>query len=105
MTRPPLAPIESIFEISSSEDIPEGRFEIDTDLDKIMIKMSEKTYHLVEELRQTDDDTRAAIMNSLYVPVIMQVLEQIGVSGFEPFEQYRWLPPFRGALRTDQHRS
>lgn len=95
VTRPPLPAIESIFEIISSDEIPDGRFEIDTEQDRIIVKMGETTYQLVQELRQTDDDTRAVIMNALYAPIIMEVLEQLGEAGYEPFEQYRWLHPFR----------
>jgi len=95
VTRPPLPAVESIFEIISSEEIPEGRFEIDTEQDRVSIKMGEKTYQLVQELRQTDDDTRAVVMNALYAPIIMEVLEQLGEAGFEPFEPYRWLHPFK----------
>lgn len=95
VTRPPLPAIETIFEIKSSDDISDGRFEIDTDLDRITITMGKDTYQLVQELRQTDDDTRAVIMNALYVPVVMEVLEQLGAQGYEAFEEYRWLHPFR----------
>jgi hypothetical protein len=33
-------------------------------------------------------------MNSLFVPVVMQVLDQLA-EGYEQFEQYRWVHPFR----------
>jgi len=95
VTRPTLPAIESIFEIKSSEDITDGRFDIDTDQDRITITMGEKTYQLVQQLRQTDGDTKAVVMNALYAPVVMQVLEQLSEQGYEPFEQYRWLHPFR----------
>ena len=99
MARAPLPAIESIFEIKSSDDIPDDRFEVETEEHRITITMGKNTYHLVQELRQTAEDTRAVAMNALYVPVIMQVLEQIGSQGTEPFEQYRWFNPFK--LRCD----
>jgi hypothetical protein len=94
VTRPPLASLESIFEIMSSDQVEDGMFEVDTESDRVTVRMSEKTYHLVQGLRQTDDVTRAVVMNSLFVPVVMQVLDQL-VEGYEQFEQYRWLHPFR----------
>lgn len=94
VTRPPLATIESIFEIESSAEMENGRFEVNTDCDRITVSMSEKTYHLVQCLRQTDDVTRAVIMNSLYVPIVMQVLDLLK-DGPEQFEHRRWFHPFR----------
>ncbi len=95
ITRPPLPSIESIFEIKSSDDVPEGRFEVDMESDRITVGMSAKTYLLVQSLRQNDDHTRVVVMNSLYVPIVMQVLDQLTEEGYEQFEQYRWLHPFR----------
>jgi hypothetical protein len=94
VTRLPLASIESIFEIMSSDQIPDGKFEVDTESDRVTVRMSEATYRLVQALRQTDDITRDVLMNSLYVPVVMQVLDQL-TDGYEQFEKYRWLHPFR----------
>lgn len=95
VTRPPLAPIESIFEIIASEQVIEGRFDVDTESDKITVRMNPKTFLLVQSLREESEITRNVIMNCLYIPVIMQVLDQLK-DGFEQFEQYRWLYPFKG---------
>ena len=94
VTRPPLPSIESIFEIIASDEVLEGRFELDTEADRISVRMGPKTYRLVQSLRQTDDVTRVVVMNSLFSPVVMQVLQQLS-DGYEQFEQYRWLHPFR----------
>jgi len=93
VTRPPLPPVESIFEIVASDDVEEGEFEIDTETDRITVAMAPGTYALAQALRQTDDVSRAAIMNAVYVPVIMEVLDRLRDSA-EPYEQYRWLHPF-----------
>lgn len=92
--RPPLAPLESIFEIIASEEVKEGEFVVDTEADRITVRMAEATYQLVQALRQTDDLSRVAVMNALFVPVVMEVLERLQ-EGLEQFEQYRWLHPFR----------
>lgn len=96
VTRPPLPPLESIFEIQSSDTIPDGEFNVDPEADRITVRMSPATYHLVQELRTADDSTRAVLMNALYVPIIMEVLDLLrGDDGDERFEQYRWLHPFK----------
>lgn len=94
VTRPPIAPAESIFEILASKEVSDRKFEIDTQTDRITIRMSPSTFELVQTLRQTNDQSRAAIMNGLFVPVMMEVLDQIR-DGYEQFEQFRWLHPFR----------
>ncbi|SDY18954.1 hypothetical protein SAMN05518669_11016 [Variovorax sp. YR634] len=93
VTRPPLPTIESIFEIVLSKEVGENEFEIDTEHDRITVLMGERTFQLVQGLRQADETTRAVAMNSVYVPVVMQVLVQLA-EGSEHFEQYRWLHPF-----------
>lgn len=94
VTRPPLPPLESIFEIMSSDEVPEDEFELDTEADRITVRMPPATYQRVQDFRQTDDATRAVLMNALYVPVIMEVLDRLR-DGEAQFEQYRWLYPFK----------
>jgi len=94
VTRPPLPPLESIFEIQSSDQVPDGEFELDTTNDRITVLMPKTTYQLVQDLRGGDDGARAVLMNALYVPIIMEVLDQLR-DGDGQFEQYRWLHPFR----------
>ena len=94
VTRPPLPPLESIFEIQSSDEVPIGEFELDTTNDRITVLMPKSTYQLVQDLRNEDESTRAVLMNALYVPIVMEVLDQLR-DGEEQFEQYRWLHPFR----------
>lgn len=94
VTRLPLPPLESIFKIQSSDHVPAGEFEIDTSDDLITVLMPKASYELVQDLRNFDESTRAALMNALYVPVIMEVLDQLR-DGDEQFEQCRWLHPFR----------
>ena len=45
-------------------------------------------------MRQTDDGTRAVIMNALFVPVVMEVLHHVA-AGQEQFASSRWFEPFR----------
>lgn len=95
VSRPPLPSVESIFEIKSSAEIAEGKFEIDSASDRVIVRMNPKTYDLVQRLRHFDEATRVVIKNSLYIPMVMQVLSDLSETGFESFEKYRWLHPFR----------
>lgn len=94
VTRPALPPLESIFKIQSSDSVPPGAFEIDTEVDRITVFMSKQTYQLIQELRNESDSTRVVLMNALYVPVVIEVLDQLR-AGTAQFDQYRWLHPFR----------
>jgi hypothetical protein len=94
VTKPPLPPFESIFEIVASEDVAEGEFEIDTQADRITVAMASATYQLVQALRETDDVSRTVVMNAMYIPIVMEVLDRLK-DGSEQYEPYRWLHPFR----------
>lgn len=93
VTRPDLPAFESIFDIDSSPDIRPGEFEVDTADNRITVRTDEKTFALVQGLRQTDQASRAAVMNGLYIPVVMEILNQLR-GGVDQFEQYRWVVPF-----------
>lgn len=92
--RPALPSIESIFEIFASKEVPEGEFEVDLSGDRIHIMMGETSFSLVQGLRQTDEATRGVVMNALYVPVVMEVLQQIA-GGPDQHSHCRWFEPFR----------
>jgi hypothetical protein len=99
VTRPPLPSIESIFEIVSSNEVAEGAFDVEPLSDRVTVRMGEQTYQLVQALRHTSEATRLTVMNSLYVPIVMQLLSQL-TGEIEMFEQYRWFHAFR--LRCEQ---
>jgi hypothetical protein len=101
VTRPPLPPFESIFEIVASDDVSDGEFEIDTESDRITVAMAPTTYEVVQALRQTDDASRAAVMNAVYIPIVMEVLDRLK-DGIEQYEQYRWLHPFRSRCELSE---
>ena len=89
VVRLPLASFESIFEIEASSLLDTGCFEVDMLCERIMIRVSEETFTLIQLMRQSDDVARTVIMNSLYVPVVMEILSQLK-TGVEQFESYRW---------------
>lgn len=91
--RPPLPSIESIFEIFSSDEVEDGDFQIDMSGDRIEILMSERTYSLVQTLREGDTAAKSVAMNAVFVPFVMEVLHQLAEGG-EQYEQCRWFTPF-----------
>lgn len=92
--RPPIPSIESIFEIFASPELGAGEFEIDLSGDRIHVDMSEETFDLVQQLRGRSETSKVAVMNALFVPVVMEVLHQLSPTPDE-FSQSRWFEPFR----------
>lgn len=88
-----LAPFESIFELDCSQDIPEGTFQVDVDQERITILASEKTYDVIIYLR-AQADGRPVVMNSVYLPVVMEVLDALQGSDGKLYEERRWYSPF-----------
>jgi hypothetical protein len=93
VAHPSLPPIESIFEIAEDPGVLEGSFSIDPSGDKVSIRMCHSTFQLVQRLRDESDATRAALMNALYAPVIMEILDQVR-SDPGAFDHLRWIHPF-----------
>lgn len=90
-----LPALETIFDLKVNEGLPNGEFEIDTLKDRITILASRETYNLVSVLRVSGGPSAAALMNSLYVPVVMSILTELARGGEGQFEDHRWLEPFR----------
>lgn len=68
-----LAPLESIFRLKRSEDVQEGRFEIDCDSEAIEILASPSLYDVLYNLRQ--GSMKDLLLPALYLPVVMSVLD------------------------------
>ena len=96
----PLPNLETIFSIEVREDLEKGDFEVNLDNPKITILAGRETYDLVETLRK-DSKLGPVVMNSVYVPVIMQVLSILrSENGTAQYEGKRWVKPF--AERCDK---
>jgi len=88
-----LAPMESIFRLSKSEDLPEGGLGIDMEKPFIDIKLSPGLYQSVQSLRNTARFL-PVVLNAIYAPVIMHVIATLG-AGDQEFEGMRWYRVFR----------
>ena len=87
-----LRPIESIFELDHSPDVPEGTLQVDPDRDRIMILADPKTYETIRLLRE-QAGRRPVVMNAVYLPAVMEVLDALRESG-GGYQGRRWYQTF-----------
>jgi len=90
--RDKLAPIESIFEMRRAPSYPIGKATVSLDEEKIVILLSPDVHEAVNNLR-ANSTGKMALMNSLYLPAIMEVLAILSSSGGN-FENRRWYQAF-----------
>lgn len=90
--RAKLAQLESIFSLKSSPELPEGELRVDLRDSKITILCSEDTYMLINVLRHSPLG-RAAVLNSVYLPAVMEVLDSLRRNP-EAYAESRWHEPF-----------
>ncbi|WP_262269597.1 hypothetical protein [Microvirga yunnanensis] len=87
-----LAPIESIFELDRSPDVPEGRIQVELERDRITILVAPKTYETISLLREQTKG-RPVVMNAVYLPAVMEVLDGLR-GGLGQYDGWRWYQPF-----------
>lgn len=87
-----LAPIESIFELDSSPDIPEGTLQVEFERDRITILVAPGTYETIRLLREQATG-RPVVMNAVYLPAVMEVLDGLSMSG-DQYQGQRWYQTF-----------
>jgi hypothetical protein len=76
-----LAPLESIFRLKKSEEIPEGQFQLGLDSEAIEILAHPTLYDVLYNFRE-QAVMRDLLLPSLYLPVIMSVLDAMRESDF-----------------------
>ncbi len=86
------APIESIFELVRSSDVSEGRIQVELDRDRITILVAPKTHETISLLRGQAKG-RPVVMNAVYLPAVMEVLDGLRVDP-EQYNGWRWYQPF-----------
>ncbi|HEX3665812.1 MAG TPA: hypothetical protein VHU23_11330 [Rhizomicrobium sp.] len=90
--RDKLAPIESIFEMRRATDYPTGKMTVSLDNQKIVILLSSDVHEAVSNLR-ANSIGRVVLMNSVYLPAIMEVLSMLA-DGEGNHEGLRWHSAF-----------
>jgi hypothetical protein len=89
-----LAPMETIFTLVVSEDVPDGQTRAYLSGDKIAVAANKKTRDLIHGFRGSGIG-QLTLLNAVYLPVIMEVLAALAEDS-GPYEQYRWYSVFMG---------
>ncbi|RMF17375.1 MAG: hypothetical protein D6761_04375 [Candidatus Dadabacteria bacterium] len=87
-----LAPVESIFELDSSPDVPPGTITVDLERDRITILTDKATHQTILTLRGQASG-KELLLNAVYLPVVMEVLDALR-DGDQAYRAHRWYNPF-----------
>ena len=87
-----LKPIESIFQLDRSPDVPEGTLQVDPDQDRITILAGPETCKTIRLLREQAGG-RPVVMNAVYLPAVMEVLDALRTPE-GGYEGRRWYQTF-----------
>ena len=80
--------VRAIFDFNKNDEVPVGEFLLRTDEDYVGVDVHPSMYDSVR-IAENDPKRRLLILNSLYVPVLMQLL-YILKSAPELADEYRW---------------
>jgi len=86
--RDKLAPLETIFELSVNEIVPEGEFLVDLEAERIRIAAGKAAHGDISGMRNSRDG-RAVLLSSVYLPALISVLQSIKGGG-ALYESRRW---------------
>lgn len=89
-----LKPFESIFALAVSDEVEPSQFKVDTGEQKITILANKETKEAIEEMRGIGEAGRSVILNSIYMPVVAEVIRQLG-DGDAPFADRQWCRIFK----------
>ncbi len=87
-----LRPIESIFELDCSPDVPQGTIRVDPDRDRITILADPGTYETIRLLRE-QAGRHPVVLNAVYLPAVMEVLDALRNTE-DAFQGRRWYQTF-----------
>jgi hypothetical protein len=86
--RDKLAPLETIFDLSLRDDVPEGHFHLDLESERIQIVAGRMAHSDISGMRNSASG-RSILLSCVYLPAIIGVLHSIqGNSG--SYEGRRW---------------
>jgi hypothetical protein len=86
--RDKLAPLETIFELSVDERVPEGEFQVDIDGERIRIVAGSLAHRDISGMRNSRDG-RAVLLSSVYMPALMAVIHSVK-GNTATYEGRRW---------------
>lgn len=90
-------PIGSVFKHTASSRQPDGTWTCDLSGDQIAIRMSERDHRRFEKARRDPNDAYALI-NSIYLPALVHVLNEADRSDDEHHADRRWYSALDGKL-------
>lgn len=86
--RDKLAPLETIFDLSLREDVPEGQFLLDLESERIQIVAGKSAHADISGMRNSANG-RSILLSSVYLPALVGVLHSIQENSGS-FEGRRW---------------
>lgn len=86
------APMESIFQLSESEDTPEGAVQINPDGDRIAILVGPALHRTIGILRGQQSG-QSLLLNAVYLPAVMELLDMLRLDQAQ-YAGHRWFQPF-----------
>lgn len=87
-----LAPLESIFHLAQKANLLDGQILLDLDGPRIKILVNEKAFESINVYRHSSQG-RAIILNSIYLPTVMEVLRCLSDDA-DAYVGFRWYAPF-----------
>lgn len=83
-----LSPMETIFNLETNNEVPDGETRLMLESDKIAIVANTKTAEGIHAMRGTRLG-QVALLNGVYLPAIMAVLDSL-TGNSSAYENYRW---------------
>lgn len=87
-----LAPMETIFELVTDDDVPNGETRVSLEREKIGISANKETRKGLHAMRGSGVG-RIALLNGVYLPAVMEILAAVS-EGVGSYENYRWFAVF-----------
>lgn len=69
-------PLESVFEIVKAEDLEEGDWELDTESDKLALRVSPKV-HKLESILKSTEKGQSILLNSIYYAAVVEAIQTL----------------------------
>jgi len=90
--RKKLPPLESIFELTFSDELENGVIDVSLEQNKVQILANKDTSEKIHHLRSAGD-TSSIVFSAIYLPAIMQILSYLR-EGSGEYIEYGWYDPF-----------
>jgi len=79
--------VSSAFQFAVDNNLPTGTFRLNPDKDKLQISVNAEQNRIITAARR-DSDKGCLLLNSIYVPVVMEALKCMNEDTYEEYEWY-----------------